>query len=264
MKSLIPILLFLITTTQLRAQVPVVIDLPGSGRYVIEVTIDVTGKATIVQLPIYSLRGSIVIPPINPNPRNPNPRNPNPNNPNPNNPNNPNPNPNPNNPNPNNPNPNNPNPNNPNSNPNIPNPNLSKAAQTVKNLTAALDVEPELIEAIKVMYGTVGDSIRDGSIAVANANKALSSSTNAIGRRGGLRVRRELEPWRKGVSDILLDFAAAGKYETKDQIADALEEIVSGIQAHQDSSGLFSRLDPEKVERWIKIIMMIIKMFIAL
>lgn len=141
---------------------------------------------------------------------------------------------------------------------------LSEAAKTVKNLTAALDVEAELIEAIKIMYGTVGDSVRDGSIAVESANKAIATATNAIGRRGGVKVRRELEPWRKGVSDVLVGFAKAGNYDTKDEIADALEEIVSGIQAYQDSSGLFSRLDPEKIQRWLEFILKIIKLFMAL
>jgi len=141
---------------------------------------------------------------------------------------------------------------------------LSEAAATVKNLTADLDVEPELIEAIKIMYGTVADSVRDGSIAVDNANKALSQSTNSIGRRGGLKVRRELEPWREGVGKVLLGFATAGNYDTPTEVADALEEVVAGIEAHQIASGLFDRLDPDKLERWITFILKIIKMFMAL
>ena len=35
-------------------------------------------------------------------------------------------------------------------------------------------------------------------------------------------------------------------------------------QAYQDSSGLFSRLDPERIQRWLEFILKIIKLFMAL
>ena len=136
---------------------------------------------------------------------------------------------------------------------------LTEFSKRVQSLTAAVDDEPETLQAFAMLYDAVGKGVRDGSIKVANANKSLALGSNAI--VGRTSTGETWKAWREGVSAELLTRAASGKYSTPEQIAGTLDEVVEGINAHADSSGLFERLDPDKLKSWLEFILKLIALF---
>ena len=136
---------------------------------------------------------------------------------------------------------------------------LTEFSKRVQSLTAAVDDEPETLQAFAMLYDAVAKGVRDGSIKVANANKSLALGSNAI--VGRTSTGETWKAWREGVSAELLTRAASGKYSTPEQIAGTLDEVVEGINAHADSSGLFERLDPDKLKSWLEFILKLIALF---
>ena len=136
---------------------------------------------------------------------------------------------------------------------------LTEFSKRVQSLTAAVDDDPETLQAFAMLYDAVGKGVRDGSIKVENANKSLALGSNAI--VGRTSTGEKWKAWREGVSAELLTRAASGKYSTPEEIAGTLDEVVAGINAHADSSGLFERLDPDKLQKWLEFIVKLIALF---
>ena len=136
---------------------------------------------------------------------------------------------------------------------------LTEFSKRVQSLTAAVDDEPETLQAFAMLYDAVGKGVTDGSIEVENANKSLALGSNAI--VGRTSTGEKWKAWREGVSAELLTRAASGKYSTPEEIAGTLDEVVAGINAHADSSGLFERLDPDKLQKWLEFIVKLIALF---
>jgi hypothetical protein len=86
----------------------------------------------------------------------------------------------------------------------------------------------------------------------------LALGSNAI--VGRTSTGEKWKAWREGVSAELLTRAASGKYSTPEEIAGTLDEVVAGINAHADSSGLFE-LDPDKLQKWLEFIVKLIALF---
>ena len=136
---------------------------------------------------------------------------------------------------------------------------LTEFSKRVQSLTAAVDDDPETLQAFAMLYDAVGKGVTDGSIEVENANKSLALGSNAI--VGRTSTGEKWKAWREGVSAELLTRAASGKYSTPEEIAGTLDEVVAGINAHADSSGLFERLDPDKLQKWLEFIVKLIALF---
>ena len=136
---------------------------------------------------------------------------------------------------------------------------LTEFSKRVQSLTAAVDDEPETLQAFAMLYDAVAKGVTDGSIKVENANKSLALGSNAI--VGRTSTGEKWKAWREGVSAELLTRAASGKYSTPEEIAGTLDEVVAGINAHADSSGLFERLDPDKLQKWLEFIVKLIALF---
>jgi len=136
---------------------------------------------------------------------------------------------------------------------------LTEFSKRVQSLTAAVDDDPETLQAFAMLYDAVGKGVTDGSIKVENANKSLALGSNAI--VGRTSTGEKWKAWREGVSAELLTRAASGKYSTPEEIAGTLDEVVAGINAHADSSGLFERLDPDKLQKWLEFIVKLIALF---
>ena len=136
---------------------------------------------------------------------------------------------------------------------------LTEFSKRVQSLTAAVDDDPETLQAFAMLYDAVGKGVTDGSIEVENANKSLALGSNAI--VGRTSTGEKWKAWREGVSAELLTRAASGKYSTSEEIAGTLDEVVAGINAHADSSGLFERLDPDKLQKWLEFIVKLIALF---
>lgn len=124
-----------------------------------------------------------------------------------------------------------------------PPPVATEIGKRVQKLFADVVDTDDTKQAFRTLYDQTEAAVRTGKIGPESANEALAFSSNRIVSESG--TGDAWKPFREGISVILVEQAIAGNYDTAEEVAAVLNQILDGME-----SEALKVSDPVSVERW--------------